>query len=152
MSVSHMLEEASLLFYNLHRQQKTGFPFSTKWPVYSRQLKYPVTLTISSTTNPGVSNLCISLVAEGYSNVEMLLDVLKYEEFIREFKMVFSLMGLESGFTNFSCYFLLWDTSDTIAHYHRQELPQGIVFNVSRNNVKWVPLLDSRNYYFLHST
>ncbi|XP_061409988.1 uncharacterized protein LOC133344058 [Lethenteron reissneri] len=61
-----------------------------------------------------------------------------------ETSMVAFLMGLQGGFTKFTCYLCLWDSRDTKAHYHRWDWPQWTEFSVGRNNVKWEPLVDLR--------
>lgn len=129
---------------------KIGFASDTIWPVCSRQLESPVTPvsgTSSSIVHNGNMHPSLSLahsvqLKEEFSGV--LLDALKCGEYglevIRDFKMVAFLRGLEDGFTKFPYY--LWDSTDTAAHYHRQDWSQLTEFTVGRYNVKWEPLLN----------
>ena len=83
---------------------------------------------------------------EDYTSVKMLLSALMYDgygwEVIEDLKMVSFLMGLQGGFTKFTCFLCLWDNRDTTAHYHRKEEPQRTDFSVGKSNVKWEPLIE----------
>ncbi|XP_073526806.1 uncharacterized protein [Phyllobates terribilis] len=83
---------------------------------------------------------------EDYLSIKILLSALKYDDYgwevIGDFKMVSFLMGLQGGFTKFPCFFCLWDSRDTKAHYHRKDWPQRTEFSVGKSNVKWEPLIE----------
>src|SRR6218665_166850 len=89
-----------------------------------------------------------------YTSVKMLLSALKYDDYgwevIEYFKMVSFLMGLQEGFTKFSCFLCLWDSRDTKAHYHRKDWPQWTEFSVGKSNVQREPLIEPHRVH--HAT
>ena len=60
---------------------------------------------------------------EDYENVKHLLEKLNYNEFqwdvCGDFKMIGFLLGLQGGFTKYSCFLCLWDSRATIDHYNK---------------------------------
>lgn len=82
---------------------------------------------------------------EEYINVKKLLDVLKYDDFgwevIGDFKMITFLMGLQGGFTKYSCYLCLWDSRDTANHYTCKVWPPRSNFEIGQKNVKYEALV-----------
>ena len=79
--------------------------------------------TIGITCNPSEwlhnGNNCPSLpmahsvyLKEDYTSIKMLLSALKFDDYgwevIGDFKMVSFLMGLQGGFTKFTCFLCLW--------------------------------------------
>ena len=56
--------------------------------------------------------------------------------------MVAFLVGLQGGFTKFSCYLCHWDSRDTSAHYHRRMWPKRTEYSVGYSNIKENPLID----------
>lgn len=81
-------------------------------------------------------------LTEEYSSAKILLDVLKYEEYVWEVigdnKIVSFLIGLRRSFIKFPYYLL------------GQQVRLATVVNVRRDNVKWKPLVDPGKYCFLH--
>lgn len=84
---------------------------------------------------------------EKYNSGKTSLDALKYDEYSWEvtggFKQVAFLIGLQGGFTKFSCYLRHWDNRNTAGHYRRRDWLQRTEFSEGRNNAKWEPLVDS---------
>ncbi len=61
-------------------------------------------------------------VKDEYNSVKILPHALKYEDYgwevIGDFKTMAFLIGLQGSFTKFPCYLYIWDSRDTVAHYH----------------------------------
>ena len=62
---------------------------------------------------------------EDYVNVKYLLQKINYRKFNWEvcgdFKMLGFLLGMQGGFTKYSCYLCLWDSRDTKNHYTKKD-------------------------------
>jgi hypothetical protein len=82
---------------------------------------------------------------EDYSNVKSVLDKLKYAEHewyvIGDFKMICFLLGLQGGFTKFSCFICLWDSRAKSQHYLRKDWPLRDVLVPGQFNVINEPLV-----------
>ena len=67
---------------------------------------------------------------EDYINVKILLNKIGYENFKWEvcgdFKMLGFLLGLQQGFTKYSCYICLWDSRDVKNHYVKKKKKIGL--------------------------
>ena len=82
---------------------------------------------------------------EDYSNVQRLLQLVRYEDHrwdvIGDFKMITFLVGLQGGYTKYPCYLCLWDSRDTARHYETINWPARKEFIVGAQNVKYNPLI-----------
>ena len=58
--------------------------------------------------------------------------------------MVAFLMGLQGGFTKFSCYLCLWHSRNTALHYHQRSWPLRSSYDIGAHNVKQTPLVDPK--------
>lgn len=81
---------------------------------------------------------------ESYDDMKSLLQAIKYNEYewfvIGDLKMVAILMGLQLGYTKFSCHLCLWDSRDDKNHFYVRTWPKRI-FTVGKNNVIHEPLV-----------
>ena len=57
--------------------------------------------------------------------------------------MAFS-MEMQGGFTKYPCYFCLWESRDTKAHYQKQVWPEHEELVVGEKNVKNIPLINQK--------
>ena len=78
----------------------------------------------------------------------MLLSDLRYDQYnwevIGDFKMVAFLMGLQQGFTKFTCYLCLWDSRNTNFHYNKRNWPPRSSYDIETHNVKHTPLVEPK--------
>lgn len=62
---------------------------------------------------------------EDYKNVKLLLDKINYDRYkwdvCGDFKMLGFLLGLQGGYTKYSCFLCLWDSRAVDQHYVRRE-------------------------------
>ena len=54
------------------------------------------------------------------------------------------MLGLQSGYSKFSCFLCLWDSRADSEHYVRKEWPTRNQFAPGRHSVKAVPLVDAQ--------
>jgi hypothetical protein len=66
-------------------------------------------------------------MTENYENVKNLLEKISYEryqwEVCGDFKMLGFLLGLQGGYTKYSCFLCLWDSRANDLHYKRKIWP-----------------------------
>jgi hypothetical protein len=64
---------------------------------------------------------------EDYTNVKLLLQRINYNNYkwdvCGDFKMLGFLLGLQGGYTKYSCFLCLWDSRADSDHYARREWP-----------------------------
>ena len=64
---------------------------------------------------------------EDYTNVKLLLEKINYISYkwdvCGDFKMLGFLLGLQGGFTKYSCFLCLWDSRAVDQHFVRREWP-----------------------------
>lgn len=64
---------------------------------------------------------------EDYKNVKLLLDKIKYSNYkwdvCGDFKMLAFFLGLQGGYTKYSCFLCLWDSRADSEHYIRRQWP-----------------------------
>ena len=88
---------------------------------------------------------------ETYATMAHLLEIIKYREHnwkvCGDLKVVGLLLGLQSGFTKYSCFLCLWDSRAREHHYKRKEWPLREEFTPGQLNVCQRPLIEPRNIY-----
>ncbi|KAJ8886487.1 hypothetical protein PR048_012698 [Dryococelus australis] len=66
---------------------------------------------------------------ESYSNMKLILRVIKYHEFqwqiCRDLKVVALLLGMQLGYTKFCCFIFEWDSRACALHYTKSLLETG---------------------------
>lgn len=76
---------------------------------------------------------------EDYENVKILMDMLNYTrhnwDICGDFKMLAFLLGLQGGYTKYSCFLCLWDSRADAEHYHRREWPVRSELTPGTHNV-----------------
>ena len=90
-------------------------------------------------------------VKESYETMQKLLNVIKYSDnqwkVCGDLKVIALLLGLQLGYTKYSCFLCLWDSRDDKNHFvkdrwtPRHELVPGIC------NVKFSPLIDREKVF-----
>jgi len=86
---------------------------------------------------------------EDYENVKQLLVKINYVEFkwdvCGDFKMLGFLLGLQGGYTKYSCFLCLWDSRADDDHYRKVQWPPRQELQVGRFNVVRQPLVEREN-------
>jgi hypothetical protein len=76
---------------------------------------------------------------ENYENVKNVLDKINYKnhmwDVIGDFKMLAFLLGLQGGYTKFSCFLCLWDSRADSEHYITKEWPVRHRMEPGKQNV-----------------
>ncbi|XP_076035733.1 uncharacterized protein LOC143021852 [Oratosquilla oratoria] len=85
---------------------------------------------------------------ENYHNVKQLLEKINYAEFkwdvCGDFKMLAFLLGLQGGYTKYSCFLCLWDSRADDDHYNKVHWPPRVELQPGMLNVLRQPLVDSK--------
>lgn len=83
---------------------------------------------------------------EEYENVKRLLEMVNYDEFkwdvCGDFKMLAFLLGLQGGYTKYSCFLCLWDSRADHEHYQKIEWPLRENLQPGKLNVIREPLVE----------
>lgn len=83
---------------------------------------------------------------ESYSNMELLLKVIKYDEFqwqiCGDLKVVALLLGMQLGYTKFCCFICEWDSRARAFHYIRKDWTTRNLLEPGAKNVQNKPLVD----------
>lgn len=76
---------------------------------------------------------------EDYENVRFLLEKINYTSYkwdiCGDFKMLGFILGLQGGFTKYSCFLCLWDSRATDQHYTQKTWPQREHLIPGKHNV-----------------
>lgn len=76
---------------------------------------------------------------EDYNNVKQLMEQIKYTTYTwdvcGDFKMLGFLLGLQAGYTKYSCFLCLWDSRAKSEHYHRIQWPTRDLLELGHHNV-----------------
>lgn len=82
---------------------------------------------------------------ETYENVKLLLEKLNYGchkwDVCGDFKMLGFLLGLQGGYTKYSCFLCLWDSRADDQHYTKRDWPTRKELLPGIHNVKHEPLV-----------
>lgn len=124
---------------------------STEWRLFidsSRRSLKAVLLYIGNS----VASIPIAHSAslkENYENLETLLSSVKYNEhewlICADLKVIAILLGLQGGYSKFSCFLCLWDSRADSEHYSRKEWPARHQFEPGKHSVKAAPLVHAQN-------
>ena len=84
---------------------------------------------------------------EDHDNVKELLDKLNYSKFkwdvCSDFKILAFLLGLQGGYTKYSCFLCLWGSKADYDHYKKVHWPPRVELQPGLFNVLKQPLVDS---------
>ncbi|XP_068201934.1 uncharacterized protein [Palaemon carinicauda] len=84
---------------------------------------------------------------KNYENVRQLLNKINYDEFkwnvCGDFKMLAFLLGLQGGYTKYSCFLCLWDSRADDDHFKKVHWPPRMELQPGMLNVHREPLVDS---------
>lgn len=82
---------------------------------------------------------------EDYNNVKYLLDKVEYEKYMwdvcGDFKMLGFLLGMQGGYTKYSCFLCLWNSRADDQHYSKIHWPERQGLTPGAYNVKNKPLV-----------
>lgn len=84
---------------------------------------------------------------EEYETLSRILTLIQYRRFnfkiIADFKVIAILMGLQGGYTSYSCYLCLWNSRSDNEHFIRDTWPQRTDYTPAEFNVRAAPLVES---------
>lgn len=84
-------------------------------------------------------------IKEEYEMISTILDLIRYTRYnfkiVADFKVVAILMGLQSGYTAYSCHLCLWHSRKDDEHYTTDIWPPRTQFVLGKFNVKSLPLV-----------
>lgn len=108
-----------------------------------RSLK--VVLLHNQNTYPSIPIAYSTTMKENYENVKMVLEHIDYYHhqwhICADLKMVAIILGLQLGFTKFTCFLCLWNSRDRRHHYVLKNWPERKHFRPGKNNVIREPLV-----------
>ena len=82
---------------------------------------------------------------ESYDNMELRLEAIKYSEYqwilCGDLKVI-GLMGMQAGFTKYSCFLCLWDSRAVSQHYKQKDWGSRSTFVPGEHSLKENPLVD----------
>ena len=83
---------------------------------------------------------------EDYSNIKFLLNTIQYDHhgwyLCGDFKMLGFLLGLQGGYTKYSCFLCLWDSRADAEHFKKKVWPLRKDLVPGSGNVQNPPLVD----------
>jgi hypothetical protein len=86
---------------------------------------------------------------EEYKNVKILLEKIQYNvhkwDVCGDFKMLGFYLGLQGGYTKYSCFLCLWDSRADKEHYVKREWPLRNELIPGKHNVLNVPLVSKES-------
>lgn len=86
---------------------------------------------------------------ETYDIMAQLLELLDYKQHnwkvCADLKVVGMLCGLQGGYTKHCCFLCKWDSRDREKHYVQELWPDRIEYQLGKDNIKYVPLIDKNN-------
>ncbi|GFW74769.1 uncharacterized protein TNCV_963441 [Trichonephila clavipes] len=89
---------------------------------------------------------------ECYENLEFILNKLSYSDhkwtICGDLKVIFMLLGQQSGYTKFPCFFCEWDSRDRKQHYVKQVWPIRKALIPGVENVERQSLVDPKKILF----
>ena len=101
-----------------------------QWRLFTNSLKWGLKAVLLHNGNkyPSLPLAYLVQKKEGYDNVKELLDKINYSKFKwdvwGDLKMLAFLLGLQGGYTKYSCLLCLWDSKADDDHYKKVHWPQ----------------------------
>jgi hypothetical protein len=96
--------------------------------------------------NPSVPIAHVTEMTETYDTMKMLLERIKYGEskwsICGDLKVLGLLLGLQSGYTKYSCFLCMWNSRDSNNHYSKKKWPPRENFTPGSHNVQHLPIVD----------
>ena len=91
---------------------------------------------------------------ENYDNVKCMLGKINYNrhkwDVCGDLKMIGFLLGLQGGFTKFSCFLCLWNSRASDQHYITRDWPVRTELAIGQYNVKYESLSCARETFCYH--
>lgn len=88
---------------------------------------------------------------ETHESMKILLEKIEYNKYswkiCGDLKVVALLLGMQLGFTKFSCFLCEWNSRDRQNHYKKKDWPKRESFTPGQKNVLYEPLVDSNNVF-----
>ena len=76
---------------------------------------------------PSIPLAYSAILKETYANIKLVLEKINYSSYgwdiCGDFKMLGFLLGLQAGYTKYSCFLCLWDSRADAQHFIRKEWP-----------------------------
>jgi hypothetical protein len=84
-------------------------------------------------------------LTESYENIKTVLEAIKYDDhqwnICGDLKVIGTLMGLQGGFTKYSCFLCLWNSRSTDDHYIKREWDKRLSYEHGKYNIQNSPLV-----------
>lgn len=122
-----------------------------EWRLFIDGSKYSVKAVLFNKGNskPSIPVAHAVHVKESYQVMKKILDLLDYKKhdwkICSDLKVVGMLMGMQGGFTKYSCFLCLWDSRARDHHYQRNSWPQRTSSSIGVNNVINNALVNKEN-------
>ena len=88
---------------------------------------------------------------ESYESMKLLLNTINYNKYkwhiCGDLKVIALLLGLQLGYTKFSCFLCEWDSRDRQNHYIKKDWPKRESLTPGKKNVVSQPLVASEKIY-----
>ena len=88
---------------------------------------------------------------ESYKSTEMILNLISYSlykwKICGDLKVISLLLGLQLGYTKYSCFLCLWDSRDDPRHFIKKSWPTRESFEEGKHNVVHQPLVNPHDVY-----
>lgn len=120
---------------------------SNEWRLFidSSKCSLKGVLLHNGNTYPSIPIAHSTQLKESYKNVKYMLEKINYNifqwEVVGDLKMVAFLIGLQGGYTKYSCFLCLWDSRADDEHYVKRDWPKRISMNPGEKNIKYDPLI-----------
>lgn len=110
-----------------------------KWRIFMDSLKRSLKAVL---LHNGNEYACVPIthstkLKESYENMKYVLEKIKYTEHkwqvCRNLKIIFIILGQQSGFVKYSCFLCLWDSRDCQNHYWKKEWPRSYSRTIARS-------------------
>lgn len=89
---------------------------------------------------------------ETYENMDTVLRKIRYTEhnwlIVSDLKVVTQLMGMQAGYTKYSCFLCYWDSRARNEHYTKETWPRRITYDLNYRNVLNKPIVEAKNIIF----
>lgn len=132
-----------------------GFPHKVEeWRLFidSSKSGLKAVLLHNGNKQPSVPIAYSKKLKETYENMDVLLQAINYKEhnwlIVCDLKVVTQLMGMQAGFTKYSCFLCYWDSRARNEHYTKECWPRREHYEPNYRNVMHAPIVNPRKIIF----
>ena len=124
---------------------------SSDWRLFIDSSKFSLKAVLLHIGNvyPSVPVAYSKTLKESYDSINIILKFISYEKYkwklCADFKVIAFLLGLQKGYTKYSCFICEWDSRPKALHYNKKEWPLRNNFTPGLKNISSMPLIDPRS-------